>query len=155
SGGKDSCVVSRSAEKAFKMKNAAHSSGYSGQSPFPSVHIDTGHNFPEVISFRDQRVAEMGERSVVGHSEDSIARGTIRSAHPSESRNGHQTVTSSETIEEHKFDASIGGARRDEEKARAKERIFSHRDSFGQWQPKEQRPESWTSFNTRIRPGEH
>ncbi|MCE4535797.1 sulfate adenylyltransferase subunit CysD [Pelomonas sp. P7] len=155
SGGKDSCVVLRLAEKAFKMKNAAHPSGYSGQLPFPLVHIDTGHNFPEVIAFRDQRVSEMGERLVVGHLEDSIAKGTIRLAHPLESRNGHQTVTLLETIEEHRFDALIGGARRDEEKARAKERIFSHRDSFGQWQPKEQRPELWTLFNTRIRPGEH
>ena len=155
SGGKDSCVVLRLAEKAFKMKNAAHPSGYSGTLPFPLVHIDTGHNFPEVITFRDQRVAEMGERLVVGHLEDSIARGTIRLTHPLESRNGHQTVTLLETIEEHKFDALIGGARRDEEKARAKERIFSHRDSFGQWQPKAQRPELWTLFNTRLQPGEH
>jgi sulfate adenylyltransferase subunit 2 len=119
------------------------------------LHVDTGHNFPEVIEFRDRRVAEMGERLVVGHLEDSIARGTVRLAHPLESRNGHQTVTLLEAIEEHRFDALIGGARRDEEKARAKERIFSHRDSFGQWQPKEQRPELWTLFNTRHRPGEH
>ena len=117
--------------------------------------MDTGHNFPEVIEFRDRRVAEMGERLVVGHLEDSIQRGTVRLAHPLESRNGHQTVALLEAIEEHRFDCLIGGARRDEEKARAKERIFSHRDSFGQWQPKEQRPELWTLFNTRIRPGEH
>ena len=117
--------------------------------------MDTGHNFPEVIQFRDQRVAEMGERLVVGHLDDSIARGTVRLADPLESRNGHQSVTLLEAIEEHRFDCLIGGARRDEEKARAKERIFSHRDSFGQWQPKEQRPELWTLFNTRIRPGEH
>jgi sulfate adenylyltransferase subunit 2 len=97
----------------------------------------------------------MGERLVVGHLEDSIARGTVRLSHALESRNGHQTVTLLEAIEEHRFDALIGGARRDEEKARAKERIFSHRDSFGQWQPKEQRPELWTLFNTRHRPGEH
>jgi sulfate adenylyltransferase subunit 2 len=117
--------------------------------------VDTGHNFPEVIDFRDWRVDEMGERLVVGHLEDSIARGTVRLADALESRNGHQTVTLLESIEEHRYDCLIGGARRDEEKARAKERIFSHRDRFGQWQPKEQRPELWTLFNTRIRPGEH
>ncbi len=128
---------------------------YEGRLPFPLLHVDTGHNFPEVIAFRDRRVAEMGERLVVGHLDDSIARGTVRLAHPLESRNGHQTVALLEAIEEHRFDALIGGARRDEEKARAKERIFSHRDSFGQWQPKEQRPELWTLFNTRHRPGEH
>jgi sulfate adenylyltransferase subunit 2 len=108
-----------------------------------------------VIEFRDRRVAEMGERLVVGHLEDSIARGTVRLSHPLESRNGHQTVALLEAIEEHRYDVLMGGARRDEEKARAKERIFSHRDSFGQWQPKEQRPELWTLFNTRIKPGEH
>lgn len=153
SGGKDSCVVLRLAEKAFK--NHLGNGIFKGRLPFPLVHVDTGHNFPEVIEFRDRRVAEMGERLVVGHLEDSIRRGTVRLAHPLESRNGHQTVTLLETIEEHRFDLMIGGARRDEEKARAKERIFSHRDSFGQWQPKEQRPELWTLFNTRIRPGEH
>ncbi|GIX23703.1 MULTISPECIES: sulfate adenylyltransferase subunit CysD [Caldimonas] len=153
SGGKDSCVVLRLAEKAFK--NHLGNGVFKGRLPFPLVHVDTGHNFPEVIEFRDRRVAEMGERLVVGHVEDSIRRGTVRLAHPLESRNGHQTVTLLETIEEHRFDLLIGGARRDEEKARAKERIFSHRDSFGQWQPKEQRPELWTLFNTRIRPGEH
>ncbi|MFN3415386.1 MAG: sulfate adenylyltransferase subunit CysD [Caldimonas sp.] len=153
SGGKDSCVVLRLAEKAFK--NHLGNGVFKGRLPFPLVHVDTGHNFPEVIEFRDRRVAEMGERLVVGHLEDSIRRGTVRLAHPLESRNGHQTVTLLETIEEHRFDLMIGGARRDEEKARAKERIFSHRDSFGQWQPKEQRPELWTLFNTRIRPGEH
>jgi sulfate adenylyltransferase subunit 2 len=153
SGGKDSCVVLRLAEKAFK----SHRGGgvYDGRLPFPLLHVDTGHNFPEVIEFRDRRVAEMGDRLVVGHLDDSIARGTIRLAHPLESRNGHQTVTLLEAIEEHRYDVLIGGARRDEEKARAKERIFSHRDGFGQWQPKEQRPELWTLFNTRIRPGEH
>ncbi len=180
SGGKDSCVVLRLAEKAFKQRvtaapTASASAGlppegarpswgrpgeglgneFKGKLPFPLVHVDTGHNFPEVIEFRDRRVAEMGERLVVGHLEDSIKKGTIRLAHPLESRNGHQTVTLLETIEEHRFDVLIGGARRDEEKARAKERIFSHRDSFGQWQPKEQRPELWNLFNTRIRPGEH
>jgi len=153
SGGKDSCVVLRLAEKAFKQR--VQGNEFKGKLPFPLLHVDTGHNFPEVIEFRDRRVAEMGERLVVGHLEDSIARGTIRLAHPLESRNGHQTVTLLEAIEEHRYDCLIGGARRDEEKARAKERIFSHRDSFGQWQPKEQRPELWTLFNTRIRPGEH
>src|SRR5574343_995117 len=155
SGGKDSCVVLRLAEKAFKLKDKAHPSGFKGQLPFPLVHVDTGHNFPEVIRFRDERIAEMGERLVVGHLEDSIKKGTIRLAHPLESRNGHQTVTLLEAIEEHRFDVLIGGARRDEEKARAKERIFSHRASFGQGQPKEQRPELWNLFNTRIKPGEH
>ncbi len=153
SGGKDSCVVLRLAEKAFKSR--VQGNDFKGRLPFPLLHVDTGHNFPEVIEFRDRRVAEMGERLVVGHLEDSIKRGTIRLADPLESRNGHQTVTLLEAIEEHRFDCLIGGARRDEEKARAKERIFSHRDSFGQWQPKEQRPELWTLFNTRHRPGEH
>ena len=153
SGGKDSCVVLRLAEKAFKSRVSGND--FKGRLPFPLLHVDTGHNFPEVIEFRDRRVAEMGERLVVGQLEDSIARGTVRLAHPLESRNGHQTVALLEAIEEHRFDCLIGGARRDEEKARAKERIFSHRDSFGQWQPKEQRPELWTLFNTRIRPGEH
>ena len=153
SGGKDSCVVLRLAEKAFKTRISGND--FKGQLPFPLLHVDTGHNFPEVIAFRDQRVAEMGERLVVGHLEDSMKRGTVRLVHPLESRNGHQTVTLLEAIEEHRFDCLIGGARRDEEKARAKERIFSHRDSFGQWLPKEQRPELWTLFNTRHRPGEH
>ena len=153
SGGKDSCVVLRLAEKAFKSRISGND--FSGSLPFPLLHVDTGHNFPEVIDFRDQRVAEMGERLVVAHLDDSIQRGSIRLAHPLESRNGHQTVALLEAIEAHRFDALIGGARRDEEKARAKERIFSHRDSFGQWQPKEQRPELWTLFNTLHRPGEH
>lgn len=160
SGGKDSCVVLRLAEKAFKTKVCPTSTPespneFKGRLPFPLLHVDTGHNFPEVIEFRDRRVAEMGERLVVGHLEDSIKRGSVRLAHPLESRNGHQTVALLEAIEEHRFDVLMGGARRDEEKARAKERIFSHRDSFGQWQPKEQRPELWTLFNTRIKPGEH
>jgi sulfate adenylyltransferase subunit 2 len=155
SGGKDSCVVLRLAEKAFKMRDEREPSGFRGRLPFPMLHVDTGHNFPEVLAFRDQRVAEMNERLVVGHLEDSIRRGTVRLADPLESRNGHQTVTLLEAIEEHRYDCLIGGARRDEEKARAKERIFSHRDGFGQWQPKEQRPELWTLFNTRHRPGEH
>ena len=153
SGGKDSCVVLHLAEKAFKSR--AGDGRFGGRLPFPLLHVDTGHNFPEVIAFRDRRVAETGERLVVGHVEDSIRRGTVRLGSPLESRNGHQTVTLLEAIEEHRFDALIGGARRDEEKARAKERIFSHRDAFGQWQPKEQRPELWTLFNTRLKPGEH
>ena len=153
SGGKDSCVVLRLAEKAFKQRLPDGS--YAGRLPFPLLHVDTGHNFPEVIEFRDRQVEALGERLVVGHLEDSIRRGTVRLAHPGESRNGHQTVALLEAIEEHRFDALLGGARRDEEKARAKERIFSHRDSFGQWLPKEQRPELWTLFNTRIKPGEH
>ncbi|TAK76316.1 MAG: sulfate adenylyltransferase subunit CysD [Aquabacterium sp.] len=162
SSGKDSCVVLHLAEKAFKMKLAdgegSDNGGkprFGGRLPFPLLHVDTGHNFPEVIAFREQRVAELGERLIVAHMDESIKRGTVRLAHPLESRNGHQTVTLLEAIEEHRFDVLIGGARRDEEKARAKERIFSHRDSFGQWQPKEQRPELWNLFNTRIKPGEH
>ncbi|TAL17678.1 MAG: sulfate adenylyltransferase subunit CysD [Aquabacterium sp.] len=162
SSGKDSCVVLHLAEKAFKMKLADDEGSdnggkprFDGRLPFPLLHVDTGHNFPEVIAFREQRVAELGERLIVAHMDESIKRGTVRLAHPLESRNGHQTVTLLEAIEEHRFDVLIGGARRDEEKARAKERIFSHRDSFGQWQPKEQRPELWNLFNTRIKPGEH
>jgi sulfate adenylyltransferase subunit 2 len=148
SGGKDSCVVLRLAQKAFRTQRG-------GRLPFPLLHVDTGHNFPEVIEFRDRVVADSGVQLIVASLEDSIARGTVRLAHPLESRNGHQSVTLLEAIDEHRFDALIGGARRDEEKARAKERIFSHRDSFGQWLPKEQRPELWTLFNTLLRPGEH
>ena len=157
SSGKDSCVVLHLAEKAFKRRisGAADAPRFEGRLPFPLVHVDMGHNFPEVMAFRDERVAQIGERLVVGSVEESMRRGTVRLAHALESRNGHQTVTLLETIEEHRFDCMIGGARRDEEKARAKERIFSHRDAFGQWQPKEQRPELWSLFNTRIRPGEH
>ena len=154
SAGKDSCVVLRLAEKAFKSKGDRPGQ-YTGRLPFPLLHVDTGHNFPEVIDFRDRRIAEMGERLVIGSLEDSIQRGTVRLSHALESRNGHQTVALLEAIEAHRFDVLLGGARRDEEKARAKERIFSHRDSFGQWLPKEQRPELWTLFNTRIKPGEH
>jgi len=117
--------------------------------------IDTGHNFKEVTDFRDSRAKELGAELIVRSVEDSMKRGTVRLAHPGESRNVHQSVTLLEAIDEFRFDALIGGARRDEEKARAKERIFSHRDSFGQWQPKAQRPELWTLFNTRLQPGEH
>lgn len=145
SGGKDSLVMLRCAEKAFGV----------GRIPYPLLMIDTGHNFPEVTDFRDLRAKELGAELIVRSVEDSMARGTVRLAHPEEPRNAHQSVTLLEAIEEFRFDALIGGARRDEEKARAKERIFSHRDSFGQWQPKAQRPELWTLFNTRIAPGEH
>ena len=145
SGGKDSLVMLKCAEKAFGA----------GRIPFPLLMIDTGHNFSEVTDFRDQRAQELGAQLIVRSVEDSMARGTVRLAHPGESRNVHQSVTLLEAIEEFRFDALIGGARRDEEKARAKERIFSHRDSFGQWQPKAQRPELWTLFNTRLSPGEH
>lgn len=145
SGGKDSLVMLRCAEKAFGR----------GRLPYPLLMIDTGHNFPEVTAFRDFRAKELGAELIVRSVEDSMARGTVRLAHPDEPRNAHQSVTLLEAIEEFSFDALIGGARRDEEKARAKERIFSHRDSFGQWQPKAQRPELWTLFNTRIAPGEH
>ncbi|MEB0112371.1 sulfate adenylyltransferase subunit CysD [Variovorax sp. RTB1] len=145
SGGKDSLVLLKCAEKAFG----------SGRIPYPLLMIDTGHNFPEVTAFRDHRANELGAELIVRSVEDSMARGTVRLAHAGESRNAHQSVTLLEAIEEFRFDALIGGARRDEEKARAKERIFSHRDSFGQWQPKDQRPELWTLFNTRHAPGEH
>ena len=150
SGGKDSCVVLHLAQKALKLEGSSKS-----RLPFPLLHVDTGHNFPEVIAFRDAAVEELGEQLVVAHLDDSIARGSVRLASADESRNGHQSVTLLEAVEEHRFDALIGGARRDEEKARAKERVLSHRDSFGQWQPKNQRPELWTLFNTRLKPGEH
>ncbi len=145
SGGKDSLVMLRCAEKAFGA----------GRIPYPLLMIDTGHNFPEVTQFRDQRAKELGAELIVRSVEDSMARGTVRLSHLGESRNAHQSVTLLEAIEEFRFDALLGGARRDEEKARAKERIFSHRDAFGQWQPKSQRPELWTLFNTRLQPGEH
>lgn len=145
SGGKDSCVMLRLAEKAFGQ----------GQFPFPLLMIDTGHNFPEVIEFRDRRAKEVNAKLIIRSVEDSMKRGTVRLSHPLESRNPHQSVTLLEAIEEFRFDALLGGARRDEEKARAKERIFSHRDSFGQWQPKAQRPELWNIFNTRILPDEN
>ena len=145
SGGKDSLVMLKCAEKAFGA----------GRIPYPLLMIDTGHNFPEVTDFRDQRARELGAELIVRNVEDSMKRGTVRLAHPGESRNVHQSVTLLEAIDEFRFDALIGGARRDEEKARAKERIFSHRDSFGQWLPKAQRPELWTLFNTRLQAGEH
>ncbi len=153
SGGKDSCVVLRLAHKAFRERRAE--GGFDGRLPFPLLHVDTGHNFPEVIEFRDSEVARHGDELIVAHMEDSIRRGSVRLRDPMESRNAHQSVTLLEAIEQHRFDCLIGGARRDEEKARAKERIFSHRDAFGQWQPKEQRAELWSLFNTRLRPGEH
>jgi sulfate adenylyltransferase subunit 2 len=145
SGGKDSLVLLKCAEKAFG----------SGRIPYPLLMIDTGHNFREVTDFRDFRAKQLGAELIVRSVEDSMKRGTVRLARSDESRNAHQSVTLLEAIEEFRFDALIGGARRDEEKARAKERIFSHRDSFGQWQPKAQRPELWTLFNTRLQPGEH
>ncbi|MFN6961016.1 MAG: sulfate adenylyltransferase subunit CysD [Rhodocyclaceae bacterium] len=145
SGGKDSVVLLRLAEKAFRP----------GRFPFPLLHIDTGHNYPEVIAFRDRRVAELDERLIVRRVADSIARGTVVLKSPDESRNRHQSVTLLEAIEEFGFDACIGGARRDEEKARAKERIFSFRDAFGQWDPKNQRPELWNLYNARVHKGEH
>ena len=145
SGGKDSLVMLKCAEKAFGV----------GRIPYPLLMIDTGHNFPEVTAFRDLRAMELNAELIVRNVEDSMKRGTVRLAHPDEPRNAHQSVTLLEAIDEFRFDALIGGARRDEEKARAKERIFSHRDSFGQWQPKAQRPELWTLFNTRLQPGEH
>ena len=152
SGGTDSLVLLKCAEKAFGTKDAATGKG---RLPYPLLMIDTGHNFPEVIQFRDQRAQELGAQLIVRSVEESMQRGTVRLAHPGESRNAYQSVTLLEAIEEFGFDALIGGARRDEEKARAKERIFSHRDAFGQWQPKSQRPELWSLFNTRLRKGEH
>ncbi|AMP36876.1 MULTISPECIES: sulfate adenylyltransferase subunit CysD [Ralstonia solanacearum species complex] len=148
SGGKDSIVMLHLALKAFRLGDRKI------ELPFPLVHIDTGHNYPEVIAFRDQRVAELGARLVVGHVEDSIKRGTVRLRKETDSRNAAQAVTLLETIESHGFDALMGGARRDEEKARAKERIFSFRDEFGQWDPKAQRPELWSVYNARMAQGE-
>ncbi len=145
SGGKDSIVMLRLAEKAFRP----------GRFPFPLLHIDTGHNFPEVIQFRDARAQELGERLIVGSVEESMRIGRVRLRSEDESRNVHQSVTLLDTIAEHGFDACIGGARRDEEKARAKERIFSFRDEFGQWDPKNQRPELWSLYNTLVHKGEH
>ena len=145
SGGKDSICLLRLAEKAFRP----------GKFPFPLLHVDTGHNYPEVTAFRDRRAAELGERLIVRSVENSMARGTVVLKSAGESRNKHQSVTLLEAIAEFAFDACIGGARRDEEKARAKERVFSFRDDFGQWDPKNQRPELWSLYNARIHPGEN
>jgi sulfate adenylyltransferase subunit 2 len=146
SGGKDSIVLLRLAEKAFRP----------APFPFPLMHVDTGHNFPEVIEYRDRRVAELGERLIVASVQDSIDSGrVVEETGPRASRNRLQTVTLLDAIAEHGFDAAFGGARRDEERARAKERIMSFRDDFGQWDPKNQRPELWNLYNGRIRKGEH
>jgi sulfate adenylyltransferase subunit 2 len=146
SGGKDSIVLLRLAEKAFRP----------GKFPFPIMHVDTGHNFPEAIEYRDRRVAELGERLVVASVQESIDKGrVVEETGPRASRNRLQTTTLLDAIEEHGFDAAIGGARRDEERSRAKERIFSFRDDFGQWNPRAQRPELWNLYNARVRKGEH
>jgi sulfate adenylyltransferase subunit 2 len=146
SGGKDSIVLSWLARKAFAPLIM----------PFPLVHIDTGHNYKETLEFRDRYVSAHGLSLVVGHVQDSIDKGTVvEEKGPTASRNRLQSVTLLETIQQHRFDACMGGARRDEEKARAKERIFSHRDEFGQWQPKNQRPELWNIYNGRKHHGEH
>ena len=145
SGGKDSIVMLRLAEKAFRPDKF----------PFPLLHIDTEHNFPEVIAFRDARAAELGERLLVRSVGESIRAGRVKLRRPDESRNVHQTVTLLDAVKELEFDALFGGARRDEEKARAKERILSHRDEFGQWDPRNQRPELWSLYNARLAPGEH
>lgn len=146
SGGKDSITLVRLAEKAFRP----------GKFPFPLVHIDTGHNFPETISYRDEMIERIGEKLIVGYVQDSIDQGkVIEQKGKNASRNALQTVTLLDTIAANKFDACIGGARRDEEKARAKERIFSVRDEFGQWDPKRQRPELWNIYNGKIHKGEN
>lgn len=146
SGGKDSIVMAHLARKAF----------HPARIPFPLLHIDTGHNFPETIEFRDKLVKEYGARLVVGSVEESIKKGRVREEKGlNASRNGLQTVTLLDALEEHQYDAALGGGRRDEEKARAKERFFSHRDDFGQWDPKNQRPELWNIFNGRKHFGEH
>jgi sulfate adenylyltransferase subunit 2 len=144
SGGKDSAVLLRLAEKAFRPSRF----------PFPLMHVDTGHNYPEVTDFRDRRAAQLGERLIVRSVEDSMRRGSVR-LKEGQSRNAAQSVTLLEAITEFSFDAAIGGARRDEEKARAKERVFSFRDEFGQWDPRNQRPELWSLYNARVHPGEH
>ncbi|HSD39878.1 MAG TPA: sulfate adenylyltransferase subunit CysD [Rhodocyclaceae bacterium] len=145
SGGKDSVCMLRVAEKAFRP----------GKFPFPLLHIDTGHNYQEVIAFRDKRAAELGERLIVRSVEDSMKRGTVVLKSADESRNKHQSVTLLEALAEFEFDCAIGGARRDEEKARAKERVMSFRDEFGQWDPKNQRPELWNLYNARTHKGEN
>ena len=146
SGGKDSLVLLRLAEKAFRP----------GRFPFPIMHVDTGHNFPEVLEFRDRLIDQIGERLIVASVQESIDKGrVVEETGPRASRNRLQTVTLLDAIAEHGFDAAFGGARRDEERARAKERVFSFRDDFGQWEPKRQRPEVWSLYNGRIRKGEH
>ncbi|HEY2521213.1 MAG TPA: sulfate adenylyltransferase subunit CysD [Streptosporangiaceae bacterium] len=146
SGGKDSIVMLALAEKAFSPASI----------PFPVMHVDTGHNFPEVLAYRDKRVAELGVRLIVASVQDSIDAGrAVEETGRWVSRNRLQTVTLLDAIEDNRFDALFGGARRDEEKARAKERVFSFRDEFGQWDPKNQRPELWNLYNTRLRRGEH
>ena len=146
SGGKDSIVMLRLAEKAFSPARL----------PFPVMHVDTGHNFPEVLEFRDRRLAEVGARLVVASVQQSIDDGRVtEETGPRASRNRLQTTTLLDAVGEHRFDALFGGARRDEEKARAKERVYSFRDEFGQWDPKNQRPELWNLYNGRIRRGEH
>jgi sulfate adenylyltransferase subunit 2 len=145
SGGKDSAVMLRLAEKAFSPAPI----------PFPVMHVDTGHNFPEALEFRDRRIAELGVRLVVASVPDAIAAGRVVEERAGASRNRLQTAVLLEAIAEHRFDAVFGGGRRDEEKARAKERVFSHRDEFGQWDPKNQRPELWNLYNGRHRAGEH
>lgn len=146
SGGKDSIVVLHLARKAF----------YPAKLPFPIMHIDTGHNFPETIKFRDELVEELGLNLIVASVQDSIDQGkAVEEKGYNASRNGLQSVTLMDAIDEHKFDCALGGARRDEEKARAKERFFSHRDEFGQWDPKNQRPELWSVFNGKKNFGEH
>ena len=146
SGGKDSIVLLRLAERAFRP----------GKFPFPVMHVDTGHNFPEVLEFRDRRVRDLGETLLVASVQESIDRGrVVEETGPRASRNQLQTTTLLDAIEEHRFDAAIGGARRDEERSRAKERIFSFRDDFGQWNPRAQRPELWNLYNARVRRGEH
>jgi sulfate adenylyltransferase subunit 2 len=146
SGGKDSIVMVRLAQKAFAPAKI----------PFPLVHVDTGHNFEETVAFRDWLAKDTGSRLVVRYVADSIKAGRCQEEKgPNPSRNGLQTVTLLDTIEEFRYDACLGGARRDEEKARAKERIVSFRDEWGQWDPKNQRPELWSLYNTRVHPGEH
>ena len=145
SGGKDSIVMLRLAEKAFRPDRF----------PFPLLHIDTEHNFDEVIAFRDARAKELGEKLVVRSVGDSIRTGRVVLRRPDESRNVHQSVTLLDAIQEFQFDALFGGARRDEEKARAKERVISHRNEFGQWDPRNQRPELWSLYNARVASGEH
>jgi sulfate adenylyltransferase subunit 2 len=146
SGGKDSIVMAHLAAKAF----------WPAKIPFPLLHVDTGHNFEETIAYRDSFTEKLGARLVIGHVQDSIDKGRVKEEKgPYASRNALQSVTLLDTIEEHKFTACLGGGRRDEEKARAKERFFSHRDDFGQWDPKNQRPELWNLFNGRHHPGEH